>query len=66
MRTAEGPFPMQTTYSWHDTAAAGTHMTLRNSGDPTGFGKLAAPVMGAAMRRANAKDLRRLKAILER
>ncbi len=66
MRTAEGPFPMQTTYSWHDTAAAGTRMTLRNSGDPSGFGKLAAPVMGAAMRRANAKDLRRLKAILER
>ncbi len=66
MRTAEGPFPMQTTYAWHDTAAGGTRMTLRNSGEPSGFGKLAAPVMGAAMRRANAKDLRLLKAILER
>ena len=66
MRTAEGPFPMQTTYTWHDTPAAGTRMMLRNNGDPSGFGKLAAPLMGAAMRRANAKDLRRLKSILER
>ncbi len=66
MRTAEGPFPMQTTYVWHDTPAAGTRMLLRNSGEPSGFGKLAAPMLGAAMRRANAKDLRRLKAILER
>ncbi len=66
MRTAQGPFPMQTTYSWQDTAAGGTRMTLRNSGEPAGFGKLAAPMMGAAMRRANAKDLRLLKTILER
>ncbi len=66
MRTAEGPFPMQTTYSWQDVPAAGTRMTLRNTGDPSGFGRLAAPLMSTAMRRANAKDLRLLKAILER
>lgn len=66
MRTAHGPFPMQTTYTWQDTATDGTRMTLRNSGEPAGFGKLAAPMMSAAMRRANAKDLRRLKTILER
>ena len=66
MRTAQGPFPMQTTYSWQDTPAGGTRMTLRNSGEPAGFGRLAAPMMGAAIRRANAKDLRLLKTILER
>lgn len=38
---------------------------LRNRGEPAGFGKLAAPLMAAAMRRANRKDLERLKAILE-
>jgi hypothetical protein len=66
MRTAQGPFPMQTTYSWQDTPNGGTRMTLRNSGEPAGFGRLAAPMMQAAVRRANAKDLRALKTILER
>jgi uncharacterized membrane protein len=64
MRTAEGPFPMQTTYAWRDTPA-GTQMTLRNAGEPAGFGKVAAPAMAIAMRRANGKDLRVLKQVLE-
>lgn len=65
MSTAEGPFPMQTTYTWADTAAGGTRMTLRNQGEPSGFSQLAAPVMAAAMRRANLKDLQALKSRLE-
>ena len=65
MRTAEGPFPMETRYHWADTADGGTRMTLRNLGSPTGFSKVAAPLMVAAMRRANRKDLARLKRILE-
>jgi uncharacterized membrane protein len=66
MRTADGPFPMETTYTWQDTPESGTRMTLRNSGEPTGFSKIAAPLMTRAMRRANTKDLRRLKVLLER
>lgn len=66
MRTAQGPFPMQTTYTWQDTPTGGTRMTLRNTGEPAGFGKITAPMMAAAMRRANAKDLHLLKQILER
>jgi hypothetical protein len=65
MSTAQGPFPMQTTYSWQDAESGGTFMTLRNAGEPSGFGKMAARMMVAAMRRANQKDLERLKAILE-
>jgi hypothetical protein len=65
MRTAQGPFPMETTYIWQPVDAARTRMTLRNRGEPAGFGKVAAPAMGAAMRRANQKDLANLKRILE-
>jgi hypothetical protein len=66
MSTSEGPFPMETTYTWDDTATGGTRMTLRNRGEPSGFTKVGAPMMARAMRRANRKDLQRLKAILER
>ena len=65
MSTAEGPFPMETTYSFADASGGGTRMTLRNRGEPAGFAKVAAPVMARAMRRANRKDLRRLKQLLE-
>lgn len=65
MSTAEGPFPMETTYEWEDSGSGCTRMTLRNRGEPSGFAKVAAPVMAGAMRRANKKDLRRLKGLLE-
>ena len=64
MRTAQGPFPMQTTYSW-EPADAGTRMTLRNNGSPSGFARIAAPAMELAMRRAMTKDLAALKRTLE-
>ena len=40
-------------------------MTLRNRGEPAGFGKIAAPVLAAAMRRASQRDLARLKRLVE-
>jgi hypothetical protein len=56
---------MQTTYTWEDTAEGATRMTLRNTGQPSGFAAITAPAMARAMRKANEADLRRLKALLE-
>ena len=64
MSTADGPFEMETTYTWADAPGGGTLMTLRNRGEPKG--KLSASIMARAVSRANRKDLRRLKALLER
>ena len=66
MRTAEGPFPMATTYTWSPIGEGRTHMELRNRGEPSGFSKVMAPVIGRAIRRANRKDLAQLRSILER
>jgi len=65
MSTSEGPFPMETTYAWSDAPSGGTRMTLRNRGEPSGFSRVASPLVAAAMRRANRKDLRLLASILE-
>ncbi len=66
MRTAQGPFPMETTYSWEATSDGSTRMSLRNRGEPAGFSKLMTPFMAPAMRRANRKDLAALATLLER
>jgi uncharacterized protein YndB with AHSA1/START domain len=65
MRTEQGPFPMETTYTWSPTTDGSTRMGLRNRGRPGGFSKLMTPFMAPAMRRANRKDLANLKSILE-
>ncbi|GIJ50531.1 ATPase [Virgisporangium aliadipatigenens] len=66
MRIAQGPFPMETTYTWEPVDPERTRMTLRNRGEPAGFARMSAPMMAAAMRRANSKDLANLKRLLER
>ena len=65
MRAAEGPFPMETLYRFEETRDGHTHMTLRNHGEPSGVSKLMTPMIAAAMKSANTKDLAKLKEILE-
>jgi hypothetical protein len=65
MRTAEGPFPMETSYRWEPVMEGVTRMTLRNRGMPSGFSRLIAPLLARAIRRANRKDLAALRRLLE-
>jgi uncharacterized membrane protein len=65
MATAEGPFPMETTYAFEDAGDGATKVRLRNRGEPSAFPRLMAPLMAGSVRRANRKDLARLKQVLE-
>jgi hypothetical protein len=66
MATSEGPLAMETTYTWSDAPGGETLMRLRNRGGPSGLASLLSPLMSSAVRRANQKDLARLKQVLER
>ena len=66
MKTAEGPFPMETTYIFTAINAALTRMSLQNKGEPSGFSRLFTPFISMMMKQANKKDLKKLKSILER
>lgn len=65
MRTAQGPFPMETVYQLQAAGPDRTRFCLTNRGAPKGFTGMVAPVIAVAMRAANSKDVAALKRVME-
>jgi uncharacterized membrane protein len=66
MRSVRSPFPMRVTYGHRDVEDSTTEVSVRVEGDAGRFYALAAPLLGPAVRRSIARDLRNLKQVLER
>jgi hypothetical protein len=65
MRSVRSPFPMRVTYGHRDAGGRATRVSLRVQGDAGRFYALAGPLLGAAVRRSIARDLRNLKRVPE-
>jgi hypothetical protein len=64
MHAVEAPFPMDVTYEF--TPAGGrTKARIRIQGHPSGYYRLAGPLLPGMVRRSVTGDLRRLKRIVE-
>jgi len=66
MKTIIGPFPMETIYTWKSIDGNITRMSLQSKGNPGGLSKLLTPLLSFAIKKANNKDLQRLKEIIEK
>ena|SRR5829696_424086 len=65
MRSVRSPFPMRVTYCHRPAADGAAEVSVRVEGDAGRFYALAAPLLGLAVRRSVARDLRNLKQVLE-
>jgi uncharacterized membrane protein len=65
MRSVRSPFPMRVTYGHRQAGDGATEVSVRVEGDAGRFYALAAPLLGVAVRRSIARDLRNLKRALE-
>jgi hypothetical protein len=64
MKSVKAPFPMTVDYEFAETND-GTLVRISTGGNASGFYKLAGPLLDRAVRKGVARDLKRLKAILE-
>jgi uncharacterized membrane protein len=65
MRSVRSPFPMRITYRHRPATDGATEVVVRVEGDAGRFYGLLAPLLGVAVRRSIARDLRNLKRVLE-
>jgi DNA-binding HxlR family transcriptional regulator len=65
MRSVQSPFPMRVTYGHRQASDGATEVSVRVEGNAGRFYALTAPLLGPAVRRSIARDLRNLKRVLE-
>jgi uncharacterized membrane protein len=65
MRSVRSPFPMRVTYGHRRAGDHATEVSVRVEGDAGRYYALLAPLLGLAVRRSIARDLRNLKRVLE-
>jgi hypothetical protein len=65
METVKGPFPMKVTYQFDAISLNKTFAQVRVQGSSKGFYKLADFLMAPMVKKNIAKDIKRLKNILE-
>jgi hypothetical protein len=66
MRSVKSPFPMAVTYAFEDARLGGTRASVRVQGTPGSLYRMAEPLLARQVRRSVTKDLRTLKALVER
>jgi uncharacterized membrane protein len=65
MRSLRSPFPMRVTYGHRHAGNGTTEVSVRVEGDAGRFYALLGPLLGLAVRRSIARDLRNLKRVME-
>jgi hypothetical protein len=65
MRSLRSPFPMRVTYGHREAGDGTTEVSVRVEGDAGRFYALLGPLLGLAVRRSIARDLRNLKRVME-
>jgi uncharacterized membrane protein len=65
MRSVRSPFPMRVTYGFAAAGADATDVSVHVAGDASGLYALAAPLLNRAVQRSIARDLQRLKRLME-
>ena len=66
MRSVKAPFPLRVTYEFEDAPGGTTLARIRTGGEPGRYYALAGPLLGTMVRLGVRRDLRKLKALLER
>jgi hypothetical protein len=65
MRSVRSPFPMRVTYGHRDVGDSATEVLVRVEGDAGRYDALLGPLLGVAVGRSIARDLRNLTRVLE-
>ena len=65
MRLRDGEYPLETTYTWVESASGSTTIRLATTAAPNGWYRAIAPYLAWSLRRGYRRDLSSLRQVLE-